>query len=151
MGRIQKAQSLATILPCTYPCYCCGRRGRPALGFIEIVNQSYFEFFWNLGRFRCVPFVVEPEEKNTRKNFVKRADMMLRTLPITKRADILSFRVPEHLIVCLDERTTGRNNFSHLFPHPRYPIFYLGSIGPQASNNVSAGEIGLCGQRRGSC
>ena len=77
--------------------------------------------------------------------------MMFGTLAITKRADILSFCVPEHLFVCLDERTTGRNNFSHLFPRPRYPIFYLGSIGPQASNKCSAIGIELGGQRRGSC
>jgi len=78
--------------------------------------------------------------------------MMLPALKISEPIDILSLYGPEHLSVRPDEKVrSGRNNFSHLFPPQRYPIFYLGSIGPQASNNVSAGEIGLCGQRRGSC
>ena len=123
---------------------------RPQTRFLlTAVNQRKF-FFWNTRRFCCVSFVVETEEER-RKNFVKRSNMMFPALPISERIDILSPYGPEHFSVRPDEKVRSRrNNFSHLFALPRYPI-YLGSIRPQASHNVSAGDIGLCGQRRGGC
>ena len=55
---------------------------------------------------------------------------MSRTAAIIERADILSTCVLTQFFACPDEENRKKShNFSHLFRGPRYPIFYLGSIG----------------------
>jgi len=62
---------------------------------------------------------------------------MSRTAAIIERTDILSPCVLTQFIVRPDEENRKKShNFSHLFRGPRYPIFYLRSIGPQQSVDV---------------
>ena len=77
---------------------------------------------------------------------------MFRALATIDCTYILSLCEPKHLFRLPGRKNAaGSNNFSHLFPCPRYPILHLGSIGPQQSKKRSAIGIELGGHRRGSC
>lgn len=78
--------------------------------------------------------------------------MMSRALAKGECADILSFGMYTQVHVRPDAENRKKSyNFSHLFPGPRYPIFYLASCRPSRDRNDSAIVFELERRVRASC
>jgi hypothetical protein len=75
--------------------------------------------------------------------------MMSQGLASIERIDILSLRMHTQVHVRPDAENRKKSyNFSHLFPGPRYPIFYLANSRATRDRNVSAIAFEIDGQRR---
>jgi len=65
--------------------------------------------------------------------------MMSQGLAVIEHIDILSICMTKQFHIRPDAENRKKSyNFSHLFPGPRYPIFYLASDRATRDQNVSA-------------